>query len=361
MRYDFAVVGNGPAGSLAAAFGAKEYETLIVGPKISRMQCAGLISCKGLERIGVDPAESVLNTVSGAKLVPPNGDAVEVWGKRDMAYVVDRVAFDQMLLDRAQDAGAHYERNWVKSLDGGLSCQNSKSYESDCIILATGTDYGLHWESDLDHPRKFLVGGQYEMDVECEQDIVELHFCVPDFFAWVIPVKDHARVGLCVYGNPRPHLDRFVGRLEKMGRLRSKKVLGESFGVIPIHDPKTRIQYPNVRLLGDAAGQVKASTGGGIVYGGLAAGHVFKNDYERTCRGEFGLELRLHLFIHRFLGGLSLKGRDRFFSQLGDAVPALESQQDMDSAKKTILGLLSDPRFMARSLVNLPHIVASFI
>ena len=66
----------------------------------------------------------------------------------------------------------------------------------------------------------------------------------------------------------------------------------------------------NVLLAGDSAGQVKATTGGGVFFGaqcGLLAGKNFSEPekYETEWRSKFGLDLALH---HHFRTMLDLGG-----------------------------------------------------
>jgi len=228
-------------------------------------------------------------------------------------------------------------------------------------VLATGTDYALHKQLKIDSPTEFLMGGQYEMKVECDPDFVELYFTVPDFFAWVIPLGDRARVGLCVKCNPRPHLDSFVGKLKSRGRLKSDRRLSESFGVIPIHRPSMRTQYERVVTVGDAAGQVKASSGGGIVFGCISAEYSCGRDYERQWRRRIGLELKLHLMIHRMLSRLSDKGKDRLFAAVRESQQTLGRRGDMDYASTTLSALLRQPGFVMKTASNLPWLLADLL
>jgi digeranylgeranylglycerophospholipid reductase len=359
MRYDYAVVGNGPSGCVAAEHAASEHDTVIVGHGSRRVQCAGLISKTGLERIGVGEGDFVINRVRGARIFSPGGVKVEVDGGRPMACVVDRLMFDRLLLERAIDAGAKYTDGRAVSLTGGVGLQGGQTIEADKFILATGTDYTLQIRERIDRPADYLVGGQYEMKVECDSDFVELYFTVPDFFAWVIPLKDRARVGLCVRGNPRPHLDAFVKRLG--GRVKSDRVLAESFGIIPVHKPGIRTQYPNLVTIGDAAGQVKASTGGGIIFGCIAAEHATKPDYETLWRRQIGFDLKLHLMIHRLLNRMSDGNKDRLFRMVEERHKVLESKGDMDYAEKTMRIMLKDPVFLAKALINAPRLLPDIL
>jgi digeranylgeranylglycerophospholipid reductase len=354
VKPDFVVVGNGPAGCIAASEASKKHETLIIGSSQRRMQCAGLVSVSGLERIGVNPKETVLNKIRGAKIFSPDGEQILVDAKKPKAYVLDRLAFDEMLLQDAISSGAEYCEDWVKSIADNVETYGGKKYHPSVTVLASGSDVSLHHRHSIMPPKEYLVGGQYEVRMDCDKDFVELYFNVPDFFSWVIPVGDTARVGLCVKGNPRPQLDLLLKRLQKENRMKSKKIVSESFGIIPIHSPSLRTDYGSIRLVGDAAGHVKASTGGGLVMGALAAKHICCHDYERMWRREIGRELKLHLLIHRMINMMSEGGKNRFFRIVSEYHKSLEEGGDMDLASKTLLSLAGNPSFLAKSILNLP-------
>jgi len=360
MKCDVSVVGAGPSGSIAARQASKDFDTVLIGS--GRMvQCAGLISVSGLGRLGVKPGGFVLNKVRGAKLYSPLGTEVVIDGGGIKAFVVDRLKFDEHLLEGAISAGAKYIPSSVDRINGALSTSSGETVNSSKIVLATGTNYTLQKKLRLDCPKDFLVGAQYELDVECDRDFVELHFVVPDFFAWVIPVDGYARVGLCTRRNAKRHLDDFVGRLKAAGRLKTESRRNELYGIVPIYDPSIRTQYDRFVTVGDAAGQVKASTGGGIVFGGIAAELACSVNYESEWRRKLGRELALHLMFHRFMSRLSQKSVDRFLQLIGRFHSNLEQTGDMDYAVKSIRSLLANPRFTIDFMLNAPFFLADMI
>ncbi|MDD5112331.1 MAG: hypothetical protein PHG85_07290, partial [Candidatus Altiarchaeota archaeon] len=220
-----------------------------------------------------------------------------------------------------------------------------------------GTNYNLPKSMGLKCPTEFLYGAQYDMDVECDRDMVELHFVVPYFFAWVIPLEDRARVGLCAKTNPTPHLDSFVRRLAGEKRLKSRRIMDRSFGIIPVYNPLLKTQLGSVRLVGDAAGQVKATTGGGVVMGGIAARNAWAGDYEKRWRRDIGSELELHLRLYRLIHRLSARSMDRLFRITANSSGSLARHGDMDYASKTLSSLLRNPRFVAEFLLSTPSFI----
>ncbi|MBN2013971.1 MAG: NAD(P)/FAD-dependent oxidoreductase [Candidatus Altiarchaeota archaeon] len=341
------VIGGGPAGSLAALSCVREHSVEIYEEHLTQpVQCAGLVSKSGLQRLNISPSKDfILNGVSSARIFSPSGESFLVDGREIKAYVLDRRKFDRFLLDSAVDAGAVLVNEGVRDLN---------SIEADRVVLATGTNYQIQHRLGLDKPTRFLVGVQYELEVESDPDVVELHFNVPGFFSWVIPVRDYARVGCCSMLNPTPHLDRFLKGLSAAGRVRDPRILARNYGVIPLHEPNLRTDYGRIITVGDAAGQVKASSGGGIVMGGIAAGFSSLPDYERSWRSAIGWELRLHLWIHNLLSRLSDNSKDRLFSLISEHKQLLENGGDMDSASKTVHSLFCSPTFTARFLLQLP-------
>jgi digeranylgeranylglycerophospholipid reductase len=361
MKYDAAVIGAGPVGSIAAEKGVKSLEVALIGGGVRRVQCAGLVSKSGLERLGINDNSFVLNRIRGARFYSPSGALFEVDGGRTMAYAVDRILFDEHLLEQALDAGVRYIEDRVVDANNAVKLNSGREIHAERIVLATGTDYTLHGKLNLDKPREFLIGMQYELGVEADDDFVELYFTIPDFFAWIIPLGDRARVGLCTKSNPRPHMEAFLKRLRREGRVKSDRILTENYGIIPVYNPSLRTQYDGVVMVGDAAGQVKASTGGGIVLGGVSAGFAFDLDYERVWRRVVGRELLMHLYIHRFLSGLSPRNIDRLFGMLNMVRGNFERQGDMDSAFKVFECMLRNPVFMLKFLANTPLFLADMI
>lgn len=347
------IIGGGPAGCIAAMSCSKFDDVEIYEEhKKQPVQCSGLISKSGLERLGISAGKIAKNRIRGARLVSPSGRMVEIDGGQAKAYVFNRDEFDSFLLNLAIDSGANFIDRRVEDI---------AKLESNRVILATGTNYNVQRKLNLDIPKEFLIGAQYEMKVRCDKDFVELHFNVPGFFSWIIPVEDYARVGVCARTNPVPCLDRFLKELDSDGRISGKEILNKNFGIIPIYNPRLKTDYGKLIMVGDAAGHVKATTGGGVVMGGIAAKFSYETDYERKWKSEIGKELYLHLITRRFLDRLSNKNLDRLFSILADYKAVIEKKGDMDIASRSIIGLVKNPKFIARLLLEMPHLIIDLI
>lgn len=361
MRYGLTVIGNGPVGCYTALRAQKHADVALIGPKVETVRCAGLISRTGLSKTGLLDGDHTLNTVTGCRIHSPDQRQIYVDAKRPMANVVDRIAFDNHILDMAKDAGVTHIGEWVDSFSKEIVLKNKKTVSQDKIALASGSFYGIQHEKKLPTPKEYLVGGQYEMKIDCESDIVELFFDIPDFFSWIIPVDGYARIGLCSKKNPRPLLDLFVSRLKRLGRLRSSARISESFGVIPVHDPSMPTQIGDIRLVGDAAGQVKATTGGGVVMGCICGQYILEDDYDSKWRTQVATELRMHLALQSFILGLSDSKKNAFFSLVSKYSQTLIESGDMDYAKRTVVSMAKNPGFALRCLPYTPFMIKPFL
>jgi flavin-dependent dehydrogenase len=118
----------------------------------------------------------------------------------------------------------------------------------------------------LPDPDELLHGVLGFHDEPDYDDFVDVHLTVPQFFAWRIP-RGEAGVE---YGLATPPDDDVTERFETFTSEYGVDTHRHCSGLIPI-GPPDRTQTGRVFLLGDAAGQNKPFTGGGIVYGMTAA------------------------------------------------------------------------------------------
>ena len=92
----------------------------------------------------------------------------------------------------------------------------------------------------------------------------------PGFFAWLVPTAPgQALAGLLVRRNAQAHLEDFTEWQRKEGKIAAVTGDAACWG-IPLR-PLRRTYRDRVLVVGDAAGQVKPTTGGGIYYALLAS------------------------------------------------------------------------------------------
>ena len=152
-----------------------------------------------------------------------------------------------------------------------------------------------------------------------DKEVFHVYFGdVPDFFGWAVPESDtKARVGVASEKN----VSEYFNILSKKLNLKEKDLTECQAGPIPIYNSKIKTSKDNIYLIGDAAAQVKSTTGGGIVYG-MRAGKILANclndekNYEEEWRKEIGKELELHLRVRKFLNKLSKEDYNEFIKVL---------------------------------------------
>ncbi|MFQ5915411.1 MAG: NAD(P)/FAD-dependent oxidoreductase [Nitrospinota bacterium] len=372
--HDAIVVGAGPAGSQAAASLAQRgYSVLVLEehPQIGvPTNCSGLIGAETFERFDL-PRAAVIREFDSATFFSPKGNAARVGADRVMAYVVRRCEFDQSMAQRAVACGADYllglrcvglkhEGDCVKlsvrkrEPDGGVV---PMSYRARAVVVATGVRYGLIQDLGLQRPPRFLQAAQVEVEME-GLDGVEVYLgreVAPGSFAWAIPAGAVARIGVCDGGRAVPYLRRFLRHPSIASRLRRGEVQIKS-KAIPVSNV-SRSFLDRILLVGDTAGQVKVTTGGGISYGVLCGdlaaatldeafrlGDLTERslaEYERRWRDEIGVELRVGDFFRRLGGMLSDEQIDRLICAYheSDLPDLVKRRADFERHRKFILAL----------------------
>jgi len=371
---DIIVIGGGPAGLIAAREASRRGAAVTVLEEDAQIglpcHCAGLVSMKGLESIGVPSrAPFVQNTVRGARFFSPSGLSFTVERDKAVANVVDRRLFDKVLAQQAEEAGARMELGFkvqgVERLKTGISVSGEEaSYRAKIVIDAEGVSSRILKAIGLKplDPTCLLTGLQMDLQgVDVDPEYVEVHTgqrIAPGFFAWAIPLGEHsARVGLaCKGANPRELLERFIKdwlghqRLPERGATRS--------GQIVTCGPIGKASSDNFLVVGDAAGQVKPTTGGGVILGGscasiageVAAEAVNCGELSDTClqryeslwKKRFGKEFRTMLLARRAMNSLSDKAIDKIFKIVidGNLQGLLSAEGDMDFQRGALLKLL---------------------
>lgn len=282
--YDVIVVGAGPAGSWTAYELASSGHSVAVfeeksGPGVN-VCCTGIISTECFDSLGIGP-DVILTAANSARFLSPSGRCLRLQTERVQAYVVDRSLVDRVLASKAQSRGAQYflSSRVTDVIPGrdqmqieALCCGVRELFTARAVVLANGYRPGLTRRLGLSSIKSFLVGAQAEVELN-DIDEVEVHFgreVAPGSFAWLVPISaNRAYVGLLAASRARLHLQRFVDNLFHRGRIGDQKVeIREK--AIPLGTP-ARSYGDRVLAIGDAAGHVKPTTGGGIYFGHLGA------------------------------------------------------------------------------------------
>lgn len=298
MKFEVVVVGGGPAGALAAEQAAKaRAKTLLLERSPKRIPCcSGLVSPKTADLLGV-PSPLVLREIRALRIFSPQGRVAELRADGVKGLVLDRPGLDKWLREKAQENGVEIRSAKALGLEDGRLLTTEGLVDFEVLVGADGVYSVVARDAGLPRPREILVGIQAEVRAELG-DTVEVHFgVVPDFFAWAVPEKEGVvKVGLAT-GSGRealPKLRDFLAR-----RFGGHEVLAVRAGLIPI-GPPDRLSGDRVVLVGNAAGQVKPLTGGGLAFmsrcaplaGEAAAlGKKALSQYEEQWRKAVGEEL----------------------------------------------------------------------
>jgi digeranylgeranylglycerophospholipid reductase len=282
--YDVIVVGAGPAGSYIAYELASSGHGVAVfeekGASGLNICCTGIISTECFRSLDLGK-DMILTEVKSAKFCSPSGRCLKFQTDNVQAYVVDRLLLDKALASKAQAQGAQYFFSSPvidvvpdkDSIQVETSCSGAKEiFSARAVVLANGFAPKLPHKLGLGRIKRFLIGAQAEIEAK-DIDEFEVYFgqgIAPGAFAWLVPISaNKAYVGLLATSQAKLYLQKFLNSLFSRGRIRSRDVeIGQR--AVPI-GTLTRSYGDRLLVIGDAAGQVKPTTGGGIYFGHLGA------------------------------------------------------------------------------------------
>ena len=276
---DVVVVGAGPAGNNAAlklasrGFGVRVIDSRIdIGDKL----CTGIIGAECARRFPLDSA-LVYHEARSAKLVTPEKATLHFSVATPQAKIVDRVSYVASFAHRAEAAGATYHLGQrvleINPEGSGVGIQTDQNhYRARSVIIASGFGTPLTNKVGLGKVADYVTAVQAEAAIG-DEDQVEIHLgesVAPGFFSWIVPTRPgRALIGLLTRRQAPKHLDDFLRRLESEGRIRRVIKEPSSWG-IPLR-PLSHTLRDRILVVGDAAGQVKPTTGGGIYYSLLSS------------------------------------------------------------------------------------------
>ncbi len=370
------IIGAGPAGSYLGCLLAKQGQKVTILEEHDRVgspvQCTGIVthSIENFFKLKKEVIAKKLDKVvviSKNKKITVSVDEIVMW----------RNKFDQFVADMAQDAGAeillsHQFAGFENSntiIVKDKKNNKTKKIKTDIIVGADGPYSSVAKAAGMNsnskptkignfrgtkNPKDFLVnyiGMQAKVKLKMDTKSFETYFGsdFPDFFGWCVPEsEDVARLGIGCFENTQEH---FYNFLEK--RTGKKEILCWESGLIPLYNPKKIIQKGNVYLIGDAAAQVKATTGGGIIPSLKAAqtlceSIINKKDYNKEFKKKSGRELLLHLKIRNVLNKFSDADYDNLVGLMSqEKVRKVLKRYDRDTPIPLVANLLlKEPRFL---------------
>jgi digeranylgeranylglycerophospholipid reductase len=225
------------------------------------------------------------------------------------------------------------------------------------IIDAEGVRSLIASKCGIPTKNNFVSSFQMEITPVSFEDIesVEVYFSSkysPGFFSWIIPVNEHlARIGIGTRGTLK-HAAQNLLRFIKTHPIASKKfssnlkIKNKLAGLIPMGGPITITVKDILMLVGDTAGHVKSTTGGGL-YFGMSCARIAANvavdalnnetplqvrNYENLWRKKFGSELKKSANMRNFVNQLRDSTLDALFETVSEynLEPLLERFGDID-------------------------------
>ena len=320
--HDLVVVGSGPAGSRLAARAAEAgRRTLLVEEheEVGRpVHCTGIVGEEMLRRFELPP-QLWGDQLSRFEVLSPKGVRRALPGVK--AWRLDRLELDRYLARRAVEAGAELLLGTRVEAVEPEACHvvvrlGQGSLKARAVVLATGAMSTLPERSGLRAPGCFYQAAQVQAEVQGLQG-VELYLgreVAPGSFAYGVPAGlEGARLGVLSRSGAAGLLRRLLEGLQEQGRL-DRVPEPVACRRIPM-GVALRSVRGRVLSVGDAAGQAKTTTGGGLHFGlvcsdllagvleeawrggdfqvaGLAA-------YDRLWKANFRAELRAGVLVRR--------------------------------------------------------------
>jgi digeranylgeranylglycerophospholipid reductase len=331
MDYDVVIAGGSVSGLLCAReIASKNHKVLVIEEdhEIGTPEhCGGVVSISAMDELGIIPMRATLdNKIRSSTIVTPSGKSFTLDARPQQVIVLDRREFDKQIAHQAQVKGVEIRvksslreitKEGVRTSDGEIKCKivvDARGVSSLVQKDRTGT----------------LQSAQYEVFAEwIDKERIEVHLDqekYPGFFAWVIPTRrDEAKIGVAGRGiNPALAIEDFLKKKGKHSTIR--KIFAPIWIKGPIKDFVTR----NIVTVGDAAGQAKPTTAGGIYssgIGGMFAGRSISRflesgnkstllAYQEEWNGKFGKEFEHMLLARSLLERLDNKSIDSIFDSI---------------------------------------------
>ena len=372
--FDVVVIGAGPGGAQAAlelAQRGRSVALLDSRQDIGNKVCTGIVSTQCAEEYSI-PQEFRRFTASGATVHTPSGKTIVIRRSKPQAIAIDRERFVQYLASNAASCGAELMLGFrVTKVDVnsfGVRVTGSRDgrvevIEARAIVLATGFQAPLADQLGLDTPSSIGLAAQVEIetdDVETVQ-VYARRYLPQTSFGWISPTgPDTAHIGLLGREHPRSVLQGFTEGLKRDG-FKYRELDRPRFWGVPLRASRRSYSY-RCLAVGDAAGQIKPTTGGGIFYALKAAGMaadtlddaLARDDfsagqlkkYEDSWKSLLGRELRLGYMARLFYERLTDAELDRILLA-ADSSGLLDGEVSFDHHSVLVTKALKSSFFMS--------------
>ena len=372
-EYDVVIAGGSISGLMSAREIAKKgYSVLVLeeGFEVGTPDhCGGLVSKSALHDLGVEPTQKTFDSmINSALIYSPSGKQIEIDSKNQKVVVVNRRELDKQVARQAQQAGAEIKvkTSFQEKTKHGV---RTSIDEIDCKILVDCRGVGALINNQRDG---ILLSAQYEVYADWITDgKIEVYFDqirYPGFFAWIIPSGNGVgKVGIAGREiNVSNIMEQF---LRNKGRY---SIIRKIFAPIWIKGPIKDFVSRDAVIVGDAAGQAKPTTAGGIYscgMGGFLAGNAITKyletdeysqlqQYQKFWHDKFGKEFEKQRIARKILEKVDNKTIDMIFDTITpEIISEISNKDDFDFHATSIVKLLG----MRKSLSAAQNIMSTEI
>ena len=349
-QWDVVIAGAGPCGSyVGGRLSEAGLRVLVLEKKVKKglKACTGIVGVEAFERFPL-PKSSILSEVRSIRIFSPSKRSLTYRSNTPLAYVCDRSTLDESMVLWAEERGITLRRG-VKVLCAERRSSHLEIRIRDLVAAKEDRAFArlLVVASGYSPSLLFSLGlGPYGGTVEGAQAIVAVRGgldCLlpdgpevyvgrnvaPSGFAWAVPVDSStARIGVITNQKAHLFLRQFLSSLP-YGQGASIRLARKTIPDGPI----AKTFGDRMLVVGEAAGQLKATTYGGIYYGLLSSEHAVDtiieafhrgdlsekmlSSYEEAWRKTIGGEILLQSFFRKRLMGMDDAGIDRLFAILG--------------------------------------------
>ena len=386
MHAEVLVVGGGPIGAVSARCAAEAGTKALLVDRRDSLQrsscCTGLVTRRALKNLGVSE-DCVLREIRGVVAHAPDGRTLHLTADEPKAVVIDRHRLEMELHVQARDAGVEIRLGTEatgRSKDGIIleSRNRKEQLTAKAIIGADGPRSQIAKWFGLPSPEQVIHAVQAVIQTDHEGNTNEVnvflgHDVAPGFFAWAVPADPgQLRIGLGVTppSNPSEHLARLLAE-----RFPEARIISRASGLIPIC-PVAQAATNSVFLVGDAAGQVKPLSGGGLYPGAVCAriaGRMatrairstaqdddLATQYDSEWKSAIGREIAFGRSIRRISEMISDPELNALFAACDDPelLSFLAEHADIDRFHRLPDSLATHPSFWAKTVRLLPLLMS---
>jgi flavin-dependent dehydrogenase len=289
--------------------------------------------------------------IESAEIFSPNGKSIIIDAKKQNIAEINRRDLDKQIAYQATKYGAEIrvKTSFKEVTDNGVNTSDGKI---DCKIIVDARGVSSIINKDR---TGILSSAQYEVYANwIKKGHVEVYLDqkkYPGFFAWIIPSSNGSgKVGVAGRGiNSAEVLEEFIKRKG------SYSIIRKIFAPIWIKGPIDKFVSKNLVVVGDAAGQTKPTTAGGIFscgMGGVLAGRAISKflksgysddlgEYQKLWSEKFGKEFEKQLLARKILERFDNDTVDKLFGSITpEILKDISNKEDFDFHTSSILKLL---------------------